>query len=145
MEWGDDLDVLIIDLPPGTGDVPLSIIQKAGLTAAIIVTTPQEASIADVRKMIDMFNSTKTKILGIVENMKYIICQGCSEKMMLYPNQDQRNISEILGNKLLAEFPFEPRIGLKESDGTPFYFSKKSSLISSELEKLAKTVLEETQ
>ena len=64
VEWGN-LDVLLIDLPPGTGDVPLSIIQQANLTGAIIVTTPQEASIADVRKMIDMFNSTKTKIFGI--------------------------------------------------------------------------------
>ena len=138
-----DLDILLIDLPPGTGDVPLSIIQKANLTGAIIVTTPQEASIADVRKMIDMFNSTETKIFGIVENMKYIVCQGCAEKIMLYPNRDQRTISEILGNKLLAEFPFEPRIGLKEPDGTPFYFSKKSSETAGEYIKLAKTVLEE--
>ena len=92
-----------------------------------------------------MFNSTKTKIFGIVENMKYIICHGCSEKIQLYPNQDQRSISEILGNKLLAEFPFEPRIGLKEPDGTPFHFSKKSSETAGEYIKLAKTVLDAIQ
>lgn len=140
VEWGD-IDILLIDLPPGTGDVPLSIIQKANLTGAVIVTTPQEASIADVRKMIDMFNSTQTKILGIVENMKYIICHKCSEKMMLYPNRDQRSISEILGNQLLAEFPFETSIGLKGNNGTPFYLANNTSSTAEEYRKLAEKVL----
>lgn len=141
VEWGD-LDILLIDLPPGTGDVPLSIIQKANLTAAIIVTTPQEASIADVSKMIDMFSSTKTRIIGIVENMKYIICQHCSKKTQLYPNKDKRSISEVLGHRLLAEFPFEPLIGLKETDGTPFYFSNRSNPTVNVYNNLAEKVLD---
>jgi ATP-binding protein involved in chromosome partitioning len=120
VEWGQ-LDILLIDLPPGTGDVPLSIIQKAELGGSIIVTTPQEASIADVQKMIDMFRMTGTKILGIVENMKYVICSDCNKKINLYPNKDNRSLAKILGYNLLAEFPFEPGIGLKKDDGIPYY------------------------
>jgi len=123
VEWGEP-DVLLIDLPPGTGDVPLSIIQKAELAGGIIVTTPQEAAIADVQKMIDMFRMTNTKVLGIVENMKYVTCPGCSEKINLYPNKDNRSLTKILGYNLLAEFPFEPGIGLKNDNGTPFYLNE---------------------
>ena len=122
VEWGE-LDILLIDLPPGTGDVPLSIIQKTELTGGIIVTTPQEASIADVKKMINMFQTTDTPILGIVENMKYLTCPDCSSKIELYPRNDKQSISKILGFNQLAEFPFEPRIGLKKEDGAPFYFA----------------------
>jgi ATP-binding protein involved in chromosome partitioning len=141
VQW-EDLDILIIDLPPGTGDVPLTITQKANLKAAVIVTTPQEASIADVRKMIDMFHSTNTKVIGIVENMKFIACPECSKNILLYPNKDKRSISEILGKKLLVEFPFDPQIGLKEANGTPFYFSSQSSDTVQRYGKLATEILD---
>ncbi|MCP5105045.1 MAG: Mrp/NBP35 family ATP-binding protein, partial [bacterium] len=120
VDWGE-LDILLIDLPPGTGDVPLSIVQRTQLSGGIIVSTPQEAAIADVHKMINMFQLSGTKILGLVENMKYVLCPDCSKKIDLYPNADGRGITKILGYKLLGEFPFEPRIGLKKEDGTPFY------------------------
>lgn len=140
VDWGE-LDILLIDLPPGTGDVPLSIIQKTELTGGIVVTTPQEASIADVKKMINMFQTTETKVLGIVENMKYLICPDCSSKIDLYPRKDRQGISKILGFELLAELPFEPRIGLKEEDGTPFYFSDKNNNSYKEYQKCADRIL----
>ena len=140
VDWGN-LDVLLIDLPPGTGDVPLSIIQKKDLTGGIIVTTPQEAAIADVKKMIDMFQTTDVDIIGIVENMKYIICKNCSERTDLYPNSDIRSIPEVLGYESLAEFPFEPSIGLKQKDGTPFYLSEKNNVTINEYNKLTEKVL----
>jgi ATP-binding protein involved in chromosome partitioning len=140
VEWGEP-DVLLIDLPPGTGDVPLSIIQKGGLSAGIIVTTPQEAAIADVQKMIDMFAVTNTKILGIVENMKYIVCPDCSKKIELYPNKDNPGITKMLGHQLLAEFPFEPGIGLKSADGTPFYLSQKENNTNGRYDTLRDKVL----
>lgn len=140
VNWGK-LDLLIIDLPPGTGDVPLSIIQKANLSGGIIVTTPQEASIADVKKMINMYQTTNTKIIGIVENMKYLICPDTGNKIELYPNRDKRNISEILGNELLAEFPFEPQLGLKNSDGTPFIYENKESIIAKNYNILSDKIL----
>lgn len=140
VEWGE-LDVLLIDLPPGTGDVPLSIVQKAHLSAGIIVTTPQEAAIADVQKMVDMFENTQTKILGLVENMKYVLCPDCSKKINLYPNKDNRSISKILGHELLAEFPFEPGIGLKTDDGTPFYLSETANGVVNQYNELTDKVL----
>ncbi len=141
VDWGE-LDILLIDLPPGTGDVPLSIIQKADLSGGIVVTTPQEASLADVRKMINMFKTTDTEIIGIVENMKYIVCSKCSSKLDLYPNKDNRSVTEILGHNLLAELPFETKIGLKGDDGTPFYFTDKESITTKEYDKLCGRILE---
>ena len=117
VKWGE-LDVLIIDMPPGTGDVPLSLVQKANLTTSIIVTTPQEASIADVRKMINMFENTKTPIAGIVENMKYMTCPHCSEPIEMYPHHNHNGIAEELGHPVLAEFPFDPSIGLNPGKDT---------------------------
>ncbi len=140
VDWGE-LDILLIDLPPGTGDVPLSIIQKTELTGGIIVTTPQEASIADVKKMINMFQTTEIKVLGIVENMKCLVCPDCSSKIELYPHKDQQSISKILGFDLLAEFPFEPKIGLKKDDGTPFYFSDKNNNTYKENQKFTDKIL----
>lgn len=138
--WGD-LDILLIDLPPGTGDVPLSIIQKTDLSGGIIVTTPQEASIADVRKMINMFQTTQTRIIGIVENMKYLNCPDCTSRIELYPNRDKRSISQVLGFELLAELPFEPQIGARTDDGQVLHLKNKNRSILQESQKLAKKVL----
>lgn len=139
VHWGE-LDVMVIDLPPGTGDVPLSIIQKCKLSGGIVVTTPQEASIADVKKMIDMFNGTKTNILGIVENMKYLKCPDCSKEIELYPNDSGKSISKVLKQPLLAEFPFEPRIGLK-NDNKPYFLSHPDTPVNELYRDLAKKVL----
>lgn len=140
VDWGD-LDILLIDLPPGTGDVPLSIIQKTELTGGIIVTTPQEASIADVRKMINMFQTTQTRIIGIVENMKYLVCPDCTSRIELYPSPDKRSIPQILGFDLLAEFPFDPRIGARSDDGQVSHLKEKKGAIFQESQKLAEKVL----
>ncbi|MEN8153932.1 MAG: Mrp/NBP35 family ATP-binding protein [Acidobacteriota bacterium] len=138
VEWGE-LDILIIDLPPGTGDVPLSIMQKVDLSGGIIVTTPQEASIADVRKMINMFKADKieTEIIGIVENMKYLVCSHCNTKTEMFPGNSSKSVSEELGYKLIAELPFETQIGVKKNNKTPYYLNEKESLAKDEINKLA--------
>lgn len=140
VKW-DSLDILLVDLPPGTGDVPLSIIQKAAISSGIVVTTPQEASIADVRKMINMFETTNTRISGIVENMKYAICPHCSKQVDLYPAQAKKSISKRLGYEVLAEFPFEPLIGIKDKEGTPYYLSHKDTITTKEYDRLAQKIL----
>ena len=136
--WSE-LDILLIDLPPGTGDVPLSIMQKVALSGGIIVTTPQEASVAEVRKMINMFKADKieTEIIGIVENMKYLVCSHCNTKTEMFPGNNSKSVSEELGYKLLAEFPFETQIGIKEDNKTPYYLSEKDSITKDEINKLA--------
>ena len=138
VKWGD-LDILLIDLPPGTGDVPLSILQKVKLDGGIIVTTPQEASIADVVKMINMFKADKieTDIIGIVENMKYFLCPHCDEKTEMFPVSDPKNSTEGLGYKILAEFPFDNRVGVKKDNETPYYIDNKDTVLIEEINKLA--------
>jgi ATP-binding protein involved in chromosome partitioning len=127
VHWGE-LDVMIIDLPPGTGDVPLSITQKVKLDGGVVVTTPQEASVADVKKMLDMFTMTKINVMGIVENMKYLQCSGCSKRTELYPNSGGKSLTEMLGQKLLAELPFDPQMGVKNG-GKPYFISNSDSEI----------------
>src|SRR5260370_127356 len=83
VDWGE-LDYLIIDLPPGTGDVQLTLIQSAPLTGAIVVTTPSEVSLEDARKAIHMFAQVKVEILGIVENMSYLIVPGTNQKLDIF-------------------------------------------------------------
>jgi len=142
VKWGE-LDILLIDLPPGTGDVPLSIMQKVELDGGIIVTTPQEASLADVRKMINMFQADKieTDIIGIVENMKYFICPHCQKRTELFPVSAGIDTTEKLGYKILAEFPFETQIGVKKDNKTPYYLTGTDGPIIEEIDKLAqKTV-----
>jgi ATP-binding protein involved in chromosome partitioning len=137
--WGE-LDYLIIDLPPGTGDVPLSIIQKLNLTGAVIVTTPQEAAIADVVKMINMFETTKNTILGIVENMKYITCPDSQTKVELFPRSDDSDFSGFK-YETISIFPFIPGIGNKDKDGIPFYLRNREHETSKEYDDLATKVM----
>jgi len=142
VKWGE-LDIMLIDLPPGTGDVPLSIMQKVQLDGGIIVTTPQEASIADVVKMINMFGDEKigTKIIGIVENMKYFLCPHCDEKTEMFPVDDTKDSTKGLGYEILAEFPFDNRVGLKIDNEIPYYIDQKDSPLIKEINSLAdKTV-----
>jgi len=109
VRW-QQMDCLIIDLPPGTGDVPLSIVQKVELSAGLIVTTPQKAALADVRKMINMFSVTKTPILGIVENMTHLICPECGKTIDLYPGSETGKGQKKLGHPVVAGFPFLPEL-----------------------------------
>jgi len=141
VKW-DNIDILLIDLPPGTGDVPLSIMQKVDLDGGIIVTTPQEASIADVKKMINMFGADKieSKVIGIVENMKYFICPHCNEKTELFPNSSS-SISEKLGHEIIARLPFDTRAGVKKDGKTPFYIVEKSGILIDEINNLRDKII----
>jgi len=83
VDWGD-LDYLVIDLPPGTGDVQLSLIQTAPITGAIVVTTPSDVSLEDARKAVSMFRQVKVPLLGIIENMSYLTCPHCKERIDVF-------------------------------------------------------------
>jgi len=139
VKWGE-LDYLIIDLPPGTGDVPLSIIQKLNLSGAVIVTTPQEAAISDVLKMINMFETTNNHIYGIVENMKYIICPDSSKKIEMFPKGENDEFSGFK-YETLTEFPFIPGIGNKDKKGLPFYLKNREHETCRDYDKLAEKIL----
>ncbi len=104
VQWGD-LDVLIVDLPPGTGDAQLTLVQKAVVDGVIIVSTPQDIALLDARKGIDMFRKTKTPIIGLVENMSTHICSNCGHEEHIFGHGGVAAEAERLGVPLLAEIP----------------------------------------
>ncbi|TCS67157.1 Mrp/NBP35 family ATP-binding protein [Primorskyibacter sedentarius] len=118
VEWGE-LDVLIIDLPPGTGDVQLTLGQKAELTGALIVSTPQDVALLDARKAIDMFQTLKVPILGMIENMSTYICPTCGTEAHLFGHGGVAAEAEKLGVPLLAALPIDLDTRLSGDAGTP--------------------------
>ena len=102
--WGD-LDVLIIDTPPGTGDVQLTISQKFDVSGALIVTTPQELSLIDVKRGINMFRKVNLSILGLVENMSYYICNECKKKHYIFGKQSSLELANNYDLDVLGELP----------------------------------------
>jgi len=118
VEWGE-LDVMIIDLPPGTGDIQLSLCQKTLLTGAIIVSTPQDVALIDARKAIDMFNTLKTPVLGLIENMSMFTCPNCGHEAHIFGHGGVASEAEKLGVPLLAELPIDLDTRLAGDAGTP--------------------------
>jgi len=126
VHWGE-LDYLIIDYPPGTGDIQLTISQLAPVTAAVIVTTPQEVALVDVRKAISMFDTLKVPILGVIETMSYFICDGCDKQHHLYGYGGGEKISNQFGIPVLANIPIEPKLVECSDKGTPIVISNKNN------------------
>jgi ATP-binding protein involved in chromosome partitioning len=118
VDWGD-LDFLIIDLPPGTGDVQLSLIQTAPITGAIVVTTPSDVSLEDARKAIFMFQQVKVPILGIVENMSFLNCPHCNERIDVFSYGGGRRTAEQMQVPFLAELPLDPQVRIGGDSGSP--------------------------
>ncbi|MCK8484786.1 Mrp/NBP35 family ATP-binding protein [Aliiroseovarius sp. S2029] len=118
VDWAP-LDVLIIDLPPGTGDVQLTLAQKSQLTGAIIVSTPQDVALLDARKAIDMFDKVKVPILGLVENMSTYVCPNCGHEAHLFGHGGVRDEAAELGAPFLGEIPLSLDVRLAGDSGTP--------------------------
>lgn len=113
------LDVLIVDLPPGTGDVAMTLCQRSEVTGAILVSTPQDVALLDARKAIDMFQTLKTPILGLIENMSTYICPNCGHEEHLFGQGGVRAEAEKLGVPLLAEIPLALEVRVAGDAGTP--------------------------
>jgi ATP-binding protein involved in chromosome partitioning len=118
VEWGQ-LDYLIVDLPPGTGDVQLTLIQTVPLSGAVLVTTPSVVALADVRKAIEMFRQVSVEVLGVVENMSSFICPHCHQNVDVFGHGEGRKIAEIYGVPLLGEIEIDPRIRIGGDTGRP--------------------------
>ncbi len=104
VSWGK-LDILIIDTPPGTGDVQLTISQKIDITGALIITTPQELSLLDVKRGINMFKKINVPILGIIENMSYYKCNECQKKHYIFGKKSSQQLTDKFGAEVLGELP----------------------------------------
>ena len=118
VEW-EELDYLIIDLPPGTGDVALSLTQAIPLTGALIVTTPQDVALADVRRGVAMFERLGVPILGIIENMSYFLCPHCNEKTEIFRKDGGKNMSERFGVEFLGQIPLDAEVCTAGDIGVP--------------------------
>ncbi|MGZ3422477.1 MAG: Mrp/NBP35 family ATP-binding protein [Polyangiales bacterium] len=118
VNWGK-LDYLVIDLPPGTGDVALTLSQKARATGAVVVTTPQEVALIDVYKAVSMAQKLNVPILGVVENESYFVCDGCEKKHQLFGVGGGQKVAEFTQSPLLGQIPIDPTIRIWGDQGTP--------------------------
>jgi ATP-binding protein involved in chromosome partitioning len=118
VEWGD-LDYLLIDMPPGTGDAQLTISQSAPLSGAVIVTTPQDVSLLDARRGLMMFQNVKVPILGIIENMAGFVCSHCKEVTQIFRSGGGEKIAREMGVPLLGSIPLDPRVAEGGDTGSP--------------------------
>ncbi len=118
VDWGE-LDVLIVDLPPGTGDVQLTLSQKTEVTGAIVVSTPQDVALIDARKAISMFGKVNTPIIGLVENMSSYVCPDCGHEAHIFGHGGVRDEAAAIGAPLLAELPLSVDVRLAGDAGTP--------------------------
>jgi ATP-binding protein involved in chromosome partitioning len=116
--WGE-LDVLIVDLPPGTGDVQLTLCQKTHVTGAIIVSTPQDVALLDARRAIDMFGKLKTPIIGLIENMSTYICPNCGHEAHIFGHGGVAAEAAKLGAPFLGEIPLSLDVRLAGDSGVP--------------------------
>ena len=137
VEWGE-LDYLLIDMPPGTGDAQLTISQSAPLSGAVIVTTPQEVSLIDARKGLKMFQNVKVPILGIVENMSGFVCGHCQEVTSVFKKGGGEKLAQEGGVELLGAIPLDPEIADTSDSGTPIVAAQPQSSVSVRYQQIAR-------
>ena len=141
VEWGD-LDYLILDLPPGTGDIQLTIVQTVALAGAIIVTTPQEVALIDARKAATMFSKVNVPVLGLVENMSYFLCPSDGKRYDIFGSGGGEREAKRLQVPMLGQIPID--IATRESGdrGKPIVAAEKSGMVSKEFKKIAQHLRE---
>ena len=141
--WGE-LDYLLIDLPPGTGDVSLSMVQKVPVSAAITVCTPQNIALADVKKSIDMFERVGVPILGVIENMSYFADpKRPEEKIQIFPKGDLNSFLRTKKIQHLAELPLVQDVAMASEMGIPHTAQKSGDVTSRAYQNLAKKIIQE--
>jgi len=138
-KWGE-LDYFILDLPPGTGDVQLSIVQSLKVSGVIAVSTPQDLSLIDVVKAIDMFEKVNVPILGIVENMSYFVCDSCSKKHFIYGDSKVAKYAGEANLELLAQIPMVTEMMNSAEIGEPYAIKDKDHTYENLAVKVIKAV-----
>src|SRR5438270_10655841 len=142
VDWGE-LDYLVIDLPPGTGDVQLTLIQTTPLTGAIVVTTPSDVALEDARKAVNMFEQVREQVLGIVENMSYLEHNG--ERLYVFGKGGGRKTAELMKVPLLAEIPLDPKTREMGDSGKPIATLTEPNAQVTAFEKLARAAIERAE
>jgi ATP-binding protein involved in chromosome partitioning len=141
VEWGE-LDVLVVDLPPGTGDAQLTLAQRVPLTGAVIVSTPQDIALLDARKGLNMFRKVEVPVFGIVENMSYYICPECGHRAEIFSHGGARAEAERLGTEFLGEIPLDIAIRETSDAGRPIVVTDPDSALAQTYRAIAARVAE---
>ena len=144
VNWGK-LDFLVIDLPPGTGDVALSLSQNARVTGTLIVTTPQEVALVDVYKAVSMAEKLNIPVVGVVENESYFVCDGCDKRHAIFGSGGGQKVAEFAKVPLLAQLPLDPSVRVWGDQGTPVVQAVPQSKIAQAFGELADAVLERVE
>jgi ATP-binding protein involved in chromosome partitioning len=139
VEWGE-LDYLVIDLPPGTGDVQLTLIQTVAVSGAVVVTTPSIVALADVRKAIEMFRQVNVEVLGVVENMSTFSCPHCGKAIDIFGHGEGAKTAIEYGVPMLGEIEIDPRIRLGGDTGKPVAAQGESAPAAQSIFRIAKAV-----
>ncbi len=139
----DNLDTLIIDLPPGTGDIQLTLAQKIPVTGAVIVTTPQDLALLDVRRAYEMFQKVHVPVLGIIENMSVHICSACGHQDRIFGEGGGRQMSEQYTIPLLGQLPLDGRIREQTDSGKPTMVAEPGSANAELYRMIARAILSE--
>ena len=138
--WGR-LDVLVVDMPPGTGDAQLTMAQSARLSGAVIVSTPQDLALIDARKGVAMFGQVGVPILGLIENMSYFVCDGCGKRHEIFAHGGARREAARLGVPLLGEIALDPLIRERSDAGLPIVVTEPDSGHAMAYREIARAVL----
>jgi len=139
VQWGE-LDHLVIDLPPGTGDVQLTLIQTVAVTGAVVVTTPSAVALADVRKAIEMFRQVNVEVLGVVENMSTFACPHCGKPIDIFGHGEGAKTAQAYGVPVLGEIEIDPRIRIGGDTGKPVALLGENALGAKSMYDLARAV-----
>jgi ATP-binding protein involved in chromosome partitioning len=143
VDWGD-LDFLLLDLPPGTGDIALTLSQKVRASGAVMVTTPQEVALADVYKSVSMCQKVGIPITGVVENESYFVCDGCEKRHEIFGSGGGQKIAEAAGAPLLGQLPLDPSVRKWGDAGTPVVQAAPGSEIAKAFVSVAERLIEQT-
>ncbi|HEY5622789.1 MAG TPA: P-loop NTPase, partial [Gammaproteobacteria bacterium] len=134
--WGE-LDYLVVDMPPGTGDIQLTLSQRVPVSGAIIVTTPQDIALADARKGLEMFQKVNVPVLGVVENMSVHICSNCGHEEAVFGRAGGENLAGQYGLPLLGAIPLVGRIGEQTDRGSPTVVAEPEGAVAAAYREIA--------
>ena len=144
VEWGE-LDYLIVDLPPGTGDVVISLVQTVPLTGAVVVSTPSDVSLQDARKALEMFAQVNVEVLGIVENMSHFTCPHCQQVIDIFSSGGAERTAQQYGLEFLGSLELDPAIRSGGDRGLPVTLAGEESVVAKPFFEMARKVAERAQ
>ncbi len=144
VDWAredDPLDYLVIDLPPGTGDVQLTLAQKVKVSGAVIISTPQDIALIDARRAVEMFEKTRVPVLGLVENMSSYICSNCAHEEHIFGHGGVEDEAKSLGIKFLGSIPLSKDVCMQSDKGIPIVISGKNSVAAYKINDISSKII----